>query len=327
LTQIDVHFLNESEYSQWDQLVNQSEQGTIFHSSKWITTVAKSLQIDYKIIGVFKDSVLIGGCSFYLLTKFHFYKFACTTVPLTPYGGFVVSPTKKIKIRSREFREHDIISLILEKIQTLKINHIDIINSPDFTDVRPFKWQGWYTRVLYTYILSLENKSFSDVSNNIKKNILKAQKLGIVVKNEYVPDRFWELTKLTFEKQNMKVPYRKEFLFDLMEMLIKNNLGEMRIAKLPSGDIISAYFTVYDSHYAYNWVAANDPKFKNTGVTSLLHFEQYKDLQNRGFKKLNMFGGNQSNLASFHSSFNSFLVPYYGVEKLQRIDKFLFLLR
>ena len=70
MSKIEARTLTESEFNQWDQLVEQSGKGTIFQSSKWITTAAKNLHIEYIIIGVFNNSDLIGGCSFYIKNRF-----------------------------------------------------------------------------------------------------------------------------------------------------------------------------------------------------------------------------------------------------------------
>jgi len=315
MSRSEARILTESEYNQWDQLVERSGKGTIFQSSKWITTAAKNLHIDYIIIGVFNNSDLIGGCSFYIKNIFHALKFGYTNIPLTPYGGFIISIPKSSNIRISERREREIILLILEKIKTLNLFNINITNGPALTDIRPFIWQGWTERVYYTYIMPLDNDIFLNITHDVRTSIRKAQKIGITVKKKYNPDIYWKLKTLTYDKQNLKVPVQKEYLFTLMEMLLKNNLGEMWIAETPSGDPASAVFIVYDSHMAHGWEGANDPRFKDTGAVSLLLFETMKDFQNRGFRSMNLMAGNLPHLAKFYSSFNPKLFPYYKVEK------------
>jgi len=321
MSKLEVRLLKETEFNQWDQLVERSDQGTIYHSSKWITTVAKNLHQDYVIIGVFKDFELIGGCSFYIQNKFHFFKVGYTNAPLTRFGGFVISIPDSKNVRTSEGREHEIISAILEKIQALNLFQVNLINSPALTDIRLLKLHGWRERVYYTYLLSLDCDIFSSISHEVRKNIRKAQKYGIKVKKEYNPDVYWKLTELTYEKQNVPVPFQKDYLFNLMEMLINNNLGEMWIAETSTGDAVSSAFNIYDSHFAHGWNAANDPGFKDTGVVSLLLFEIIKDLQSRGFHQFNLTAGNTPHLSKFYSSFNPRLTHYYGVERTKGIGK------
>jgi len=320
MSKYEARILTESEYIHWDQLVERSEMGTVFHSSKWITTAAKKLNVDYAIIGVFNDSQLIGGCFFYIKKIFHVFKIGYTGVPLAPFGGFVI-PTlhKKGKVRESEDKEYEIISLILEKIQTLNLSMVKLTNSPSFIDIRPLTQRGWTDRVLYAYIVDLKNDIFLTMGNKTKTNIRKAQKIGIKVKKEYNPEIFWKLTELTYDKQNINVHFLKEYLFNFMEMIIQNNLGEMWIAEMPSGDAIAAFFVLFDADMAQGWFGSSDPQFKSTGVVSFLYFESFKDLQNRGFHSINMMGANFPQISKFISSFNPRLVPYYSVKKTQGI--------
>ena len=66
---------------------------------------------------------------------------------------------------------------------------------------------------------------------------------------------------------------------------------------------------------AYRWSAASHTEFKDTGATSLLLYEIFQDLKNRGFKEINLMAANTPHLAKFISSFNPELVAYYSVEK------------
>jgi len=321
MPKIEVRLLTEIDYNQWDLLVERSEHGTIFHSSKWITTAAKNFHTDYAIIGAFDNSNLIGGCSFYIKDLFHFLRVGYTNAPLTPYGGFVLSiPTQKYT-RASEQEANEIVSEILKKIQSFDLSYVNLINSPALTDIRPFKLQGWRERVYYTYILPLDGDIFSSFSRNVRRNIQKAQKIGITAKKDFNPDIFWKLSILTYAKQKMKIPFRKEYLFNFMEMLLQNNLGEMWVAETPSGDAISALFILFDAHMSHGWVSASDPAFNSTGAYSLLLYEVFKDLQNRGFKRYNLMAANTPHLSKFYSGFNPQLTPYYGVERIKGIGK------
>ena len=319
---MEVRNLSEHDYDQWNQLVERSVNGTIFHSSIWITSAAKILHLDYAIIGVFKDSQLIGGCSFYFKSKFHVFKTGYTNVPFFPYGGFVISLPNNKNTRSSELKVHEIFSLILEKIQTFNIFYMNLINSPAIIDIRSLKLQGWREYVYYTYILNLENDIFFNFSTSVRRSIRKSQKMGITVKKEYNPDIYWELTKKTFEKQNLKTPLPKEHLFKLMEMLLQNNLGEMWIARTTNGEPASAEFIIWDNKQAYRWIAASDTQFKDTNAATLLLFEIFQDLQKRGFHEINLMAGNMSNISTFISSFNPRLVLYLGVEKFFLFNSF-----
>jgi hypothetical protein len=329
MSKIEARVLTDNDYPEWDKLVEQSKQGTIFHSSIWVTTAAEILHLNYTIIGVFRDGQLIGGCTFYLDKKFRIFITGYTDVPLFPYGGIVILDSKSSNTKTSETREHEIIGLILEKIQTLGLSHVNLINSPALCDIRPFKYEGWREYVYYAYIKSLEHDIFLSFSPKVRTHIREARKMGISVRREYNPEVYWKLTESTYGRQNLKIPIQKKQLFAFMEMLVKNKLGEMWIAWTSDGEPASAEFLVWDAKRVYMWIAASDERFKKTSSTSLSQLEIFQNLQERGFREVNMMSGNMSNLSMFASSFNPCLVPYYRVEQstfifpiLQRVGRF-----
>jgi hypothetical protein len=313
--------LTEPDYSLWDDLVQQSHQGTIFHSSAWITTISQLKKVDFRIIGVFRNSELIGGCTFYIKNLFPGYKIGFTNDEVTPYGGCVISNPPSVHIRHSEIHEHEILSLILKKIQDLNLARITLINGPGLTDIRSFTSQGWRERVYYTYIISLDENLFSNMSYGARRSIRKAQKLGITIKKEFNPDFFWDLAVATFAKQEMNVPFKKDLVFSFVEMLIQNKLADMWIASTPSGEAISAMIYIYDAHMAHGWLGVNNPLFKDTGVVSFILFETLQDLQNRGFHRFNVMAANTPRFAQFYSSFDPQLVPYFGAIKANGLGK------
>jgi hypothetical protein len=225
----EARILTEDEYDQWDRLLERSECGTIFHSSGWCTLCAKYQESDFIIIGVFSDRELIGGCCFYIKKKWSVLKIGYTNLHFTPWGGFVVPGKNCSNIRGSEAKDREIISLILEKIRTLNLFRIKIVNSPGFIDIRALKWNGWIESVSYTYITPLDKDILSNLTSNARSNIRKAERYEIRIKKEYNPEIFWKLTELTYGKQDMQIPFKKEHLFDLMEMLLRNNRGTMFI--------------------------------------------------------------------------------------------------
>lgn len=269
------------------------------------------------IFGYFKKDRLLGGCVVYSYKKFLFLSIAASNVQLTPYGGIILSPFESLKVRENENIQREIISAINNEL-VKNFNIISLINSPGLSDIRPFVYQGWKERVYYAYVKSLDGDILLNVSRQVRTNIRKAHESGIIVKKEYDPEIFWQLVKKTFEKQNLKPPFQKEYVLGIMEMLINNNLGEMWIARTKDGIPASADFIIWDNRQAHRWMAASDEQLKGTSATTLLIFEILQDLQKRNFHWINMMSGNLSNLSAFNSSFSPKLIPYYKVEKKSR---------
>jgi hypothetical protein len=315
----EVRILDRPDYSQWDHFVERAEYGTIFHSSSWITTAAEMHQFDPVIIGVFDNAELISGCSFYREDLYHFYKKGSTDETLTPYGGFIIPNPRSTHVRECESREHEIISLILEKIQLLNLSNVTLTNAPGLGDMRPFIRNGWKETVRYCYIFPLSCTIDEHISKKARWSINKAKKAGIVVRQKWDTELFWDLVLNTYKKQGTQPPFSRELLFAFLKNIKNTRCGDMWIAETSSGEPAAAEIFLWDSHMSYRWQAASHTDYKDTDAPTLLLFEVMNHVQEKGFKKFNMMAANTPNLAKFISSFNPELVPYYSVQKIRGI--------
>jgi hypothetical protein len=314
MSEIKVRKLKKDEYKIWDELVENSPHGTIFHSSDWLTTCSKLLNKKLKIYGCFENEELVGGCSLYVY-KSRFFKMASATIDMTPYGGFVLAQSPSTKVREQEQTYNNSIKSLRNAFDNEHFDHIQITNSPDFVDIRPFTWNGWDSKIHYAYYFNLENEIEKSVSKKVRNTVRKAIKNNITIKKLNNSTVFYELFSMTFTRQKLKPLVTKNFFGKIFDLLDAKQFGEMWIAETPSGEVASAEIVIWDNKRAYRWTAASHTAFKDTGATSLLLYEMFQDLKNRGFKEINLMAANTPHLAKFISSFNPELVPYYGVEK------------
>jgi uncharacterized protein (UPF0297 family) len=317
MANIEVREIKSDEYHVWDKLVTDSPQGTVFHLSDWVTTCAFLTHKQPLLLGYYEDDHLTGGCSLYVTKKPIFRSSAVSTAPMTPYGGYLLSNSVSTKVREKETRNKSTISALSDEISKLGFSSVNIINAPAFQDVRPLTWNNWTCRVYYTYVLHLSEDISSHISKKARNTIKNGQKNGIDVRKCYDPELYWDLTVSTYEKQNRKPPFTKAFLMGMLDMIINKNLGEMWVASTPAGETASAEVVTWDNHMAHRWSAASNFTHRDTGATSLLLFEIFQDLQEKGFNSINLMAGNTPQLSMFVSSFNPELIPYYGVEKNQ----------
>ena len=239
---------------------------------------------------------------------------ASSIIEMTPYGGVIIAPSTSTKVREREQIHSDIIKSLCNAFDKEHFDSIQITNSPDFIDVRPFIWNSWDSKIHYAYYLSL-NDFEKRLSRDPKRNIKKAIKNEISIEKSKDITSFYELFEETFSRQDLKPPVTKEFLANIIDMLLKYEKGEMWIAKTKSEETAAAEIFVYDNKRAYRWSAVTHTELRKTGAYSLLVFKVFKDMQNRGFKEINLMAANTPQLAEFITGFNPKLVPYYGVER------------
>ena len=310
---LNIRILSMSEYPLWDELVIKSPHGTTFHTSSWITKNAEIFLTKEILFGCFINENLVAGCQIYSDKKYHLISTGISNLPMTPYGGFVLSLPQNFMCRKLEKTHNNYISALNNEL-IKKFDYINIINSPELSDIRQFIWTGWKPSIYYAYHVNLNDHSEKNLSRNILRFNRKAKKLGITVKKEFDPNLFFELYKTTFNRKLLNTPLSKNRLSKMMDMIIEKNMGEMWIAKTLHGEPAAAEIIIGDTKLAHRWSAASDSQFNHTGAAILLLTEIFYDLKKRGFQEINCMSANTPELTNFITAFNPRLKPYYGVE-------------
>jgi len=312
---MELEVVGEDQCARWDRLVDDSPHGTVFHKSFWLTTCAASLNKKMRIYGCYERGELVGGCSLYV-HEGRFLRTAESNAVMTPYGGFVLAPPRSKDLRREEKRYRDIVECLLQAFAQESFDVVRITNPPEFLDIRPLTWNGWRSGVRYAYYLDLDTFE-ENMSKDVRWTAKKAAKNGIRIRRLENPDpsSYYKLFSMTFKRQNLEPPATQEFLEKVLDALASEGAGEMWMAETPAGDIASAEIIAWDTKRAYRWSAASDTRFRETGATSLLLCEVFRDLKRRGFKEINLMAANTPQLGKFVASFNPRLMSYYSVER------------
>lgn len=314
MRRLEVRELDRAEFGAWDALIADSAQGTIFHTSDWLVENALLLDQTLILLGCYDGDELIGGCPLYLSRPYRLLQVASSKAVSTPYGGVVISDIGDAKQRAKEMHTHRIITALLEHISRQGLDYVDMVNAPGLEDIRAFTQQGWSPMVYYTYVLPTHNDLLKTASKDVRQNIRKALRLGLSSVRRFDPETFWELLGRTFAKQGKEPPITEEHLRGVLDLTREKGIGEMRVAKMPSGEIAAAEVTLWDAKMAHSLFAAAAPEHLSTGAATLLCYENVNSLKERSHRMLNLMAGNIPHLSGFISGFNPRLIPYYGAE-------------
>jgi len=315
MLRIEVVELKEDQYAAWDHLVENSPQGTIFHTSAWLATCGKLLNQKVKLLGCLHAGRLIAGCPFFAHTIFGLARLAYSISGMTPFGGVVLAQPTTSRNRQQENLSMKIIGSLCQSIAAYHFDHVQLTNSPALVDVRPFTWNGWSSKVRYAYYADTDVEFETHVNPKAMSHIRRAIKSGIAARKSEDVSAYCRLFLMTFQRQGIEPPVTESFLAHIFDLLKSRSWGEMWIAETASGEIACAEILVWDSKRAYAWSAASDTQLRKTGATSLLLYREFEELKRRGVKEYSLMSANIPSLASFNSSFNPRLVSYYEVEK------------
>jgi hypothetical protein len=315
MSKTEVVELREQQYSAWDHLVENSPQGTIFQRSSWLTACSELLKQELKILGCFQDDTLVAGCSFFTYTIGGLLRLASSVCTMTPYGGVVLPPPTTSRQREQESSQRALIELMCQSVAAYGFDRVQLKNSPGLVDIRPFTWNGWGSKVLYAYCLDTDVDFENHVDPKAMSHIRRAMKAGIMTRKSDDLASYCKLFSMTFQRQGIRPPVTESFLMRMFELLKTQHCGEMWVAETASGETASAEILVWDNKRAYAWSAVSDTELRRTGAASLLLYREFQELRGRGVREYNLMSANFPRLASFNSSFNPRLVPYYEVEK------------
>lgn len=318
MPKLEVKELLVDDYMRWDELVDDSLQGTIFHKSFWLETCSRALTKSLRIFGCYEQHQLVAGCSLFVSpSKTGLYKRAESTVGMSPYGGLLLSRPLTTSVRRIEEFHNAVISSLTKTFTEQGFQVALINNSPAMKDVRPFTMNGWTSRVFYTYYFDTTNDIEGKISKEVRRTVRKARDANITIKRLMNPDpeTFSRLFSMTFRRQKLEPPFGTEFFTQTLDKLTSQRAGEMWIAELPGGEAACAEVIVWDTKRAYRWAAATNTDHRETGAVTLLLYEIFKSLKERSFTEIDLMAAIMPNLAKFISGFNPTLVPYYPVEK------------
>jgi len=296
----------------WDNLVSSSPQGTVFSTSVWLTAGAAAQGENPVILGVWKEKKLIAGVSFVEVIRGPLKK--ATTPVLTPYGGFIY----KSDLDKPQSEDESLYLLCAEKLihyLQRNYNHMFLVHSPGFYDIRPFSWQGWKENVKYTYLLDLTDmeKLMSNIRERARRKIRKAEKT-IVLGGSISAEDIGEIYNKIFRNRERVPPVPPHMVTSMVGNLMKTGLVEINTAREASGEIVALQVLVIDKQTVYTWVYGTIPEKNFTGADSLLIWEAIKRYRNT-HKIMDLIGANIPSIAFFKKGFSGALTPYYITEQ------------
>ena len=314
----------------WDYLVNNSTQGSIFSESYFL----KCLSVRHKRFIVFKGDSVVAGFNIFLshdgLNTINDYLSVHNSIM------FISKPDQKpVKKKSERF----FITEFIIEFLTKKYKNLYLSLSPFFCDLRPFLWYNYhnefgnnkfnkfdlelrYTSLLNTNSLDLvkdplSSDLFESMENLRKRHVKKAIKDGAQLSIEKCTERllyfFKELMlsqKITINDQlleNMRSIMNKYYEIDkgkFFQVLNKNN------------DPIYIVFYAWDNKRAYYLYGAGNPNIIMPWQGTFAHWKAIEYLAKQKIFSIDFEGINSPKRGWFKIGFGGDINPYYVVKRI-----------
>jgi len=187
------------------------------------------------------------------------------------------------------------------------------------TNWLPFYWQGFEQTTRYTYVI----EDLTDINNiwdgmlpNIRTDIKKAKnRFGLQIRKDLGIDAFLAVNELTFSRQDMRLPYTRDFVRRLDNACESHNARKIFFAQDKDGKIHAVVYIIWDENSAYYLMGGSDPKLKNSGATSLCMWEAIK-FASTVTQKFDFEGSMIESVERFFRAFGAKQVPYFHITKI-----------
>lgn len=283
---------------------------SIFSQGWWLDAVCG--KENWNVVLIEKGGQIVASFPYYLKRKYGFQmiQMPMLTQTMGPWIRYPVGQKYAKKLAYEKDIFSELIALLPDFNSFLQNFHYSI------TNWLPFYWHGFVQTTRYTYVLN----NLTDVNNiydsfreNIRREIRKAEKFVEVYISEDI-ELFYQINKMTFERQNKAIPYSLEFLKQLDMVLAANKCRKIFLAKDEQERIHAAVYIIWDTHSAYYLMGGGHPELRHSGAHSLLI---WKAIQHSATvtKKFDFEGSMIEPVERFFRGFGAVQTPYSTIRR------------
>ena len=307
-------------WDHWDNCVELSAQGTLFHQHKYL----KEVGIPYKAWWMIKGEQICGG------VVVQESKDGQTAVldDLVIHNGIWFKNLNEQKLTKKRYQQFKLIEAAIDHLIS-RYNHFELSLSPQFQDLRPFLWHNYHEPDKGQFNISVRYTSYQEIKGftgttsqedtEIFRNLetLRQRNLREAFKADvsFQLSDDWETMMNNYRETLKKSGDGFENQCKRMEALMNNlqmaGMGQLFSVDEPnSGTLYQVYFA-WDSKRAYYLFGAGQIESKERYQGTFAFWSAMKELAKKGIEWIDWEGVNSPQRGWFKLSFGGELVPYY----------------
>ena len=307
----------------WDQFVETSPQGLLFHKWDFLKTVERHSGHRFLPYCVYSGEQL--RCIFpVFIGREHGLTVVNSPPPNTQiwYLGPAFDPSvQALKTRAKEKIFEQVTSEMCREIDKIAPNYVSITTVPNFLDVRFFIREKYREHLRMTYAIDLD-KSLDEIwaSFNLscRKNIRKLSTYSPEIQQTNDASALLDTWRARLSELGVQVPllsdsYLKEVMaafprdMTVYHVIINGNLAAATV-----------FCVLQKERYCY-WIGGVNA-LKYLSVNDYLIWEIAKRAKSEGFKKLDL-GPHDAGPSRFKSKFDPKLEPFLTLKKTDTLFK------
>lgn len=306
---------------EWDSLVGNSFNNTLFHTWEWLKAVEAHTSGRLYPLVANMGSNTIGLLPVFLVKKRGF-RLVFSPPPKTglPYlGQLLVNYDSKIKQQTIEGNTLSLTDGFSKYIQKeLRPNYLRLSFGPGYEDARPLLWNNYSVLTEYTYMLDLsegEESVFQNYKKQLRVDIKKTEREGVTFSEGGKDDIRLIHDSLTerFIEQGLATNISLDYLYDLFDRFSPDRLRVFRAEY--KGDYVGGFIGIIHNDRLAYWVGGSKTDLKGIYPNDLLQWGAMKWAIRNGIKKYEIVGAGDERLRQFKAKFNPELAVWYQAEK------------
>jgi hypothetical protein len=298
---------NKEKYRQFCQ---KEKDIPIFNKDWWLDSVCG--KDNWDVVLVEKGQEIFASFTYYKKKKVIYEVIAMPQLTQT-MGVYIKYPEKQKNDKKLSY-EKDIMGKLIELLPDYDIFNQNFHYS--ITNWLPFYWNGFNETTKYTYLIQDIHDidtAWNNFSSSARSKINKAKK-NLMIQESNDIKLFYEINKMSFDRQNISMPYSFEFIQNLDFYCKKNNSRKILFAKDTDNNIHVAIYLVWDNRSVYLIMSGGNPKLRNSGAKNLLVYEGIKfAIENNLI--FDFEGSMMENIEIYNRSFGAKQTAYFNISK------------
>jgi len=308
----------------WDQFVETSPQGSLFHRWDFLKTVERHSK--YK----FLPYCIYSGEELRCILPFFVWRdrpltYLCSPPPLhtqIPYLGPAFDPSvQALKATAKEKTFEQVTDELCKEIDTIAPNFVSIATVPNFIDVRHFIWKNFTARLALTHAIDLErslDEIWASFSRRCRQGIKNVSAHSPEIQQTNDVSTLLDIWRPRFSELGIEVPLLSD---SYLKELVAAFPQDITVYTLSIDGMVAtaiACCAMQKERYGL-WIGGVSAR-RDLGVNEYLDWEVIKRAKSEGFKKLDL-GVSDAGPARYKSKFNPVLEPFLTLTKTDTLHK------
>jgi hypothetical protein len=303
----------------WDQFVETSPQGSLFHRWDFLKTVERHSKYRFLPYCVYSGEELLCIFPFFVgrergLTYMFSPPPANTQIP---YLGPAFDPSVEArKASGREKIFEEVTDEVCREIDKIAPNLVSFTTVPNLLDLRFFIWKNYREHLRMTYAVDLErplNEIWASFSKGCRQQIRRLNTYSPEIQQTNDVSTLLDIWRPRFSELGIEVPLLSD---SYLKELVAAFPQDITVYTLSIDGMVAtaiACCAMQKERYGL-WIGGVSAR-RDLGVNEYLDWEVIKRAKSEGFKKLEM-GEPDQPTSRFKSKFDPVLEPCCYVERI-----------